>query len=117
MQDEPDTTALDAQLQLLVDAHQVPEARALLAATPGGERSPWAQMLALPKVTMLPATPGRDDFHVNMEWARAHRAEFVGQWLALRDGGLLDHDADFGGLTRRLRVAGHEGVLLVLVPG
>lgn len=113
--DEPDTKALDAQLQLLVDAHKVTEARALLARTPGSERSPWAQVLALPVGKALPTRSGRGDVHVNHDWVRAHREEYAGQWVAMMNGELVDHDADFIVLNRRLDAGGYENLHLIPV--
>lgn len=49
----------------------------------------------------IPAS-GRGDFVANMNWINARRDKFKGQWVALRDGGLVDNDKSLVTLQNRL---------------
>ena len=50
---------------------------------------------------LLPAS-GRGDFHVNMAWLRENRESYMGKWVALRDGKLIDCDVSRKAMTERL---------------
>lgn len=59
----------------------------------------------------LPAS-GRGDFALNGQWLEKHGAEYAGQWVALRDGKLLDSDSKRAVLQSRV---GGVGALYVYV--
>ena len=92
---------------------------ATLLATEGAERFPrhaelakMARILAPPRVIRsdLPPDPSVAD---NMNWLRAHRDEYRGQWVALRAGALLGTGDSFGELADR--IADIKGVLITMV--
>ena len=92
---------------------------ATLLATEGAERFPqhaelakMARILAPPKVIRsdLPPDPS---IAANMDWLRAHRDEYRGQWVALRAGVLLGTGNSFGELADR--IGDIKGVLITMV--
>lgn len=64
------------------------------------------------------AATGRGDFIQNMRWVSAHQGgSHAGEWVALCDGQLIDHDKSRRALYARLSEQGKcEDVLLVQVP-
>lgn len=103
---EPDASDLHAQIRRLIEAGQVDEARRVVreeldrgenARNLGG----FPELLFLPQAERRPAT-GRDDLPENMAWLRRHRDEYRGEWVALSDGMLVDHDRSRAVLAKRL---------------
>lgn len=45
---------------------------------------------------------GRGDLHMNMAWVTKHRAEYAEQWVALKDGELVDSAASRGLLQEQI---------------
>ena len=68
--------------------------------------------LASPAPGLRPAS-GQGDLHANMQWLHDHGDQYAGQWVALRDGELVDSD------RRRLelqdRIANHPMVREVTI--
>jgi hypothetical protein len=57
---------------------------------------------------------GHTDAESNGNWIRDHSADYAGQWIALREGALLDADPSRAKLTARLRAEGRStGATLV----
>ena len=92
---------------------------ATLLATEGAERFPrhaelakMARILAPPRVIRsdLPPDPS---IAAGMDWLRAHRDEYLGQWVALRAGVLLGTGNSFGELANR--IGDIKGVLITMV--
>jgi hypothetical protein len=102
---------LDDELRAMVQEGRVDEARELirteLAAGRGQAIRVWAKLLEPPSSTPQPRS-GRGDFDDNAAWLREHKDEYRGKWVALRDGGLIDHDASLIELRDRLREKGLE---------
>lgn len=96
---------LAVELRSLVSSGRVGAARALLGEVDGGEQLRWAKVLELP-TTSTKAKTGRSDFSRNAEWIRKNRESFVGIWVALVDGQLVDHDKSRLALHRRLETTG-----------
>jgi hypothetical protein len=122
---DPNARAPRDELRRLVEAGRVDEARRRLGeAIAGGatasELGGWPAVLLshlLPerKAVSLPGT-GRGDFVANMKWLDAHREEHRGEWVAMRDGALVDSDRSRAALTERLDGASLlEGTLFVQV--
>jgi hypothetical protein len=92
---------------------------ATLLATEGAERFPrhaelakMARILAPPRVIRsdLPPDPS---IAADMDWLRARRDEYLGQWVALRAGVLLGTGSSFGELADR--IGDIKGVLITMV--
>ncbi len=73
----------------------------------GAERYPehvelqkYAQVLAPPIVKAVSSTPeSRATVKANRQWLKAHRNEYVGHWIALKNGELLHVSPTFDELT------------------
>ncbi len=89
------------ELRALVRSGRVGTARALIDEVYGRSRPHWAKVLDTPQATLRPKS-GRSDFGRNADWIRRHRATFVGKWVALIEGQLVDHDESRVALHRRL---------------
>ena len=102
----PEIPSLRDQIRSLVEAGRVDEARRVLRdeqakGTGAHALGAWPELLALPKAVARPRT-GREDFLENMQWARDHRAAHRGEWVALRNGALVDSDKSYRALHDRL---------------
>ncbi len=97
--------ALTAPVVHLVNAGRIAEARQLvrllLQAAPSSGLSSWEQVLAPPVVHAEAAATGVR-LARSAEWLRAHAETHAGQWVALRDGVLIDADVSRVTLQRRL---------------
>jgi hypothetical protein len=103
----------DTRIRALVESGCVDEARRLAQ---GAGSSRWQRLLAPPMVRATP-TSGPSDFVENMAWVRSNRAEYAGQWVALREGKLVEAAADLRSLRSALEEAGHrEAILVTRVP-
>jgi hypothetical protein len=97
---------LSADLRELLTAGRVDAARARLSAMPThSEAKRWERVLA-PPTTKPIAKTGHSDFNQNASWLKQHRDSFVGEWVALANGELVDHDKSRLALHRRLEAAG-----------
>jgi hypothetical protein len=98
-----------APLVRLIEAGRVTEARQLvsllLKASPSPRLEQWARVLAPPEVSVAPAATGSSMARDNA-WLRANARDYAGQWVALRDGVLVDADRSRMALHRRLEQAG-----------
>jgi len=106
----PEIPGVCDQIRRLVEAGRVDEARRLLRdeqakGTEAHALGAWPKLLAMPKAVARPRT-GREDFLENMQWARDHRAAHRGEWVALRNGALVDSDRSYRALHDRLVSAG-----------
>lgn len=102
----------------LVEANRVAEARRYVEEQLArGDTSveSWANLLRPPRVTTSPRTT-HSDFGADYAWLRANRDAFLGRWVALRDGHLLDTDVRLRPLVDRLTERGAiEGAFVVQV--
>lgn len=101
----------------LIEVGQVGEARKTITDLTRSVRgfNPWPSLLAEPLVKRV-ASRGRGDFLMNNNWLHDHRREYLGQWVALRDGRLLAADLSRAEVVSRLEKAGSiEGALIVKV--
>ena len=107
--------SIQAELAEFIAANRIADARALLAAVPIDERvtgdlRAWSTVLAEPQVRSRAevAPDGRRD----LEWLRRNGSDYLGCWVALRDGVLV---ATAESLKEILAVVddtgGREGVL------
>lgn len=55
------------------------------------------------------------DLSAEQEWIEAHRTEYAGQWVALKDGQLLSHGLHGKDVHAAAVAAGHPDALLMLV--
>ena len=55
------------------------------------------------------------DFSADRQWLRDHRAEYAGQWVALKDGRLIAHGAQAKAVFQAARQAAIHDALVVLV--
>jgi Arc/MetJ-type ribon-helix-helix transcriptional regulator len=96
----------DDYLQALAHAFRTGEfGRARQLATEGAARYPdnaelakSARVLAPPTVTRA-SRPHTADIRANRAWLKAHRQDYAGQWIALRDGHLLAAAPSFDALV------------------
>jgi hypothetical protein len=90
--------------------------RVALARQIAGDSAELATLIAPPRSSERPAT-GQEDFQENAEWLDANRGSYVGQWVALRGGRLIGHDASRLTLHRQLDRAGAltRGTLFIKV--
>lgn len=103
----------DAEIRALVEAGRVQVARRVADMT-GSTR--WQQLLAPPAVRAT-AGAGPSDFVANMAWVGANRAMYAGQWVALREGQLVQAAADLRTLRASLDQAGpRKGLFVTRVP-
>ena len=102
----------------LVEANRVEDARRYVEeqlAQGDTSLESWANLLRPPQVTTSPYRP-RSDFGADNAWLRQNRDAFLGRWLALRNGQLLDTDVALRPLFERLTERGIvEGALVVQV--
>jgi hypothetical protein len=102
----------------LVEANRVTEARRYVEEQLAqGETSveSWAKLLRPPRVATSPRTD-HSDFGADYVWLRANREAFLGRWVALRDGHLIDTDVRLRPLVDRLTERGAiEGTFVVQV--
>jgi hypothetical protein len=102
----------------LVEANRVAEARRYVEEQIArGDMSveTWANLLRPPRVTTSPRT-AHSDFGADYAWLRANREAFLGLWVALRDGRLLDSDVRLRPLVERLTARGElAGAFVVQV--
>jgi hypothetical protein len=76
----------------------------------------YERVLAPPRVVETGTRTGRD-FSKSMRWLAAHSHEYVGQWLALRNGELLRTDTSRKALIAQLgAVANEKDLLITRVP-
>jgi hypothetical protein len=105
-------------IRALVEANRVAEARRFAAERLAqGDRSveAWSRHLSLPEVRPSPYRP-RSDFGADHAWLRENREAFLGRWVALLNGELLDTDSRLDPLVERLTVRGTiEGVLVTQI--
>lgn len=97
---------LGGELTELVAAGRVAAARSRLSQA--GQRAAeaqWQAVLAPPTTSTKPKS-GTADFARNAAWLREHSRAYVGKWVALANGGLVDHDTSRLALHRRLDSAG-----------
>jgi hypothetical protein len=109
---------LSAELRGLVTAGRVDAARATLSTMPSTHPAArrWEPILTPPTTT--PATRAEpSDFNRNASWLKQHRSSFFGEWVALSNGELVDHDKSRLALHRRLEAAGklRKGTLFTKV--
>jgi hypothetical protein len=91
-----------AVVRRMVEAGQVDEAREYLASQAEcPELEAWREVLAPPRVTTLEHATGKS-MKRDADWLAAHAKEYEGQWVALRDGQLVDADPDPVVLHKRL---------------
>lgn len=104
-------TGVREELRRLVEEGRVDEARSLVNRESHGDG--WAELKALSNLLALPSASsqeisGRGDFDRNAGWLREHGKAHRGEWVALRDGSLVDHDRNFLSLRQRLIATGVE---------
>lgn len=112
---------LSEQLRSLMSCGRIGAARALLAAgVAGGSLNAtapvWTAILEPPTTRVQPKS-GTGNFRLNAEWLRSHRSSFLGKWVALAAGQLIDHDPSRLSLHQRLELAGKlvKGTLITKV--
>ncbi len=111
----------DDYLQALAHALRVGEfGRARRVATAGATRYPAhaelaksARVLAPPTVTRA-RRPHTADIQANRVWLKAHRQDYAGQWVALRDGHLLAAAPSFDALAAQVDAT--SDVLMTKLP-
>jgi len=75
----------------------------------------YAKAFAPPRV--IERQPARHNFSKTMRWLSAHSHEYVGQWIAVRDGELLDTTASLKALIAQLgTLADDETVMTTYIP-
>ena len=118
----PPPQSPDGYLQELAHALRTGEfGRARQVAMQGAERYPahdelhkWAHVLAPPTVRAVPASAAsRASVKANNAWMKAHWQEHRGQWVAVRDGQLVQAAASFDDLVAYL--GDSHGVLLTKI--
>jgi hypothetical protein len=55
------------------------------------------------------------DLTEDYKWLKAHRAEYVGQWVALKDGQLISHGQNLKEVHAAAKASGHPDALLRFV--
>ena len=116
--DHPPPIPPAEHIRRLVEANRVEDARRYaeerLAQGDTSVES-WAHLLSPPRVTTSSYRPRRN-FGADNAWLRENREAFLGRWVALRDGQLLDTDIALRALIERLTESGIlEGALVVQV--
>ena len=115
---EPPPLPPAEHVRRLVEANRVAEARRYVEdqlAQGDASVEAWADLLRPPRVTVSPRTE-HSDFGADYAWLRDNRDAFVGRWVALHDGQLLDTDVGLRPLVDRLTARGViEGAFVVQV--
>src|SRR5437868_6291246 len=105
-------------IRRLVEANRVEDARRYAnerLAEGDASVASWANLLRPPRVTTS-SYRARSDFGADDAWLRTNRETFLGRWVALRNGDLLDSDVALRPLVDRLTERGIiEGALVVQV--
>jgi len=104
-------TGVRVELRRLIEAGQVDEARRRIDTESVGDRANdlrgLSELLA-PPVAERRSRSGRGDFDQNAAWLQENKVAYRGNWVALREGKLVDHDPSYLILRKRLRETGAE---------
>ena len=77
----------------------------------------YARVLAPPTVRVSPSTPeSRAAVKANAKWLKAHRHEYLGNWIALKDGELLHLASTFDDLRAAVGDVRGRGILVTKIP-
>lgn len=77
----------------------------------------YAHVLAPPTVRVVPSTPAsRAALKANRKWLKAHRRDYLGHWIALKDGELLHASPAFDDLTAAVGDVRGRGILVTKIP-
>jgi hypothetical protein len=95
---------LDHLLSLLNTGRVEDARRWLKVVGPDKTLDAWREVLRPPVAREVPAT-GKDDLGKVQAWLDTKRVPFIGKWVALLDGDLVDSDASRVALHRRLEQA------------
>lgn len=90
----------------------------------GAERYPehaelqkYARVLAPPTVRLAAATPeSRAAVKANRKWLKANRNDYLGNWIALKNGELLHASSTFDELTVAVGDVRGRGILVTKIP-
>jgi len=105
------------EIRTLVETGQIQRARTLLSGL-GDDLSshpsilPWRATLKAPEARAEGTSTGESAAD-NIDWLHRHAAEYLGQWVALRDGKLVGHAPDRRTLVRSLRERSEAAGLLM----
>lgn len=72
------------------------------------------RVLALPVATAV-TQPNRPDIRADFDWLHAHRDEYAGRWVALRDGQLLTAAETVDALIAQVGDVRNTGILVTQV--
>ncbi|MFO0589642.1 MAG: hypothetical protein U0441_19040 [Polyangiaceae bacterium] len=116
--DTPRSIPPSEHVRRLVEANRVDEARSYVSERRArGEAAleSWERLLEPPRAAPEPGSRPTD-VTADHAWLRANRDAFLGYWVALRGGTLLDSDVALRPMVDRLRTQGQlEGTLVVRV--
>lgn len=73
----------------------------------------WALLLAEPEVSKQPRE-ARQNSDYNFRWLKANKHKYLGQWIAIKNGMLIDSDSDRVVLHRRLKAQNQLAGLLFI---
>ena len=90
----------------------------------GAERYPehaelqkYARVLAPPTVRLVPSTPeSRAAVKANGKWLKANRNDYLGNWIALKNGELLHASSTFDELAAAVGDVRGRGILVTKIP-
>jgi len=105
---EGEFDSLIDQIRSLVDKCDLPAARELIGQVDAGKSrvlDQWRSVIAMPVARVTGQSTDRD-LRSDSEWLEKNSWQYVDEWVALKDGQLLDHDLNRAELRARLREQG-----------
>jgi hypothetical protein len=78
------------------------------------ELQKYALILAPPKVTVVPRDPNRD-VGADIKWLKQNRAEYRGNWVAIRNGQLLATGKSYDEVSAQVGPVKNTGILVTKI--
>ncbi|MFH0822189.1 MAG: hypothetical protein V2B18_05510 [Pseudomonadota bacterium] len=109
---------LEDEIRALAEKGDLPAARRIISPVPRGlseSLDKWREVLAPPVARVTGSASGRD-LRLDSEWLEKNSWQYVGQWVALKNGELLDSGPSRAALRAILKERGDlSGAFLVKI--